>query len=72
MSDNSKPSNESENSEGELPAVMRELKARILLACRLFRCALLHGMVEYMLGYRCSVCRPVRKRTRAVKGEVQS
>ncbi|HUU15382.1 MAG TPA: hypothetical protein VM182_16955 [Terriglobia bacterium] len=44
---------------------------RLLLACRLFRCALLHGMVEHMLGYRCSVCRPVRKRQRAVKEEVQ-
>ena len=44
---------------------------RIILACRLFRCALLHGMVRRMLGYRCSVCDPIRKRTRAVKAEVQ-
>ena len=71
MSDNSKYSSGSENSGGGLPAVMLELKPRIVLACRLFRCAVLHGMVEHMLGYRCSVCRPVRKRTRAVKAEGQ-
>lgn len=35
---------------------------RLILAFQLFRCALLHGMVRHMLGYRCSVCRPVRKR----------
>ena len=62
MSDDSKPSSESANSGGELPGVMRELKPRILLACRLFRCALLHGMVERREGYRCSVCKPVRRR----------
>jgi len=50
---------------------MREMKPRLLLACRLFRCALAHGMVRHMLGYRCSVCSPVRKRRRAIKGEVQ-
>ena len=67
MSDNSKHSSESENSGGGLPGVTRELKSRIVLACRLFRCALLHGMVEHMLGYRCSVCRPVRKRRTQAK-----
>ena len=65
MNDNSTPSSESENSGVELPGVMREMKARILLACRLFRCALLHGMVEHMLGYRCTACKPVRKRSRS-------
>lgn len=69
MSDNSKHSSGSENSGSGLPGVMRELKPRMLLACRLFRCALLHGMTQYMLGYRCSVCRPTRKRQRAVPDE---
>ena len=71
MNDNFTHSSESENSGGGLSAVMRELKPRLLLACRLFRCALLHGMVEHMLGYQCSVCDPIRKRKRAVKAEVQ-
>ena len=71
MSDDSKHSSESGNSGDGLPAVMREMKPRLLLACRLFRCALAHGMVRHMLGYRCSVCSPVRKRRRAIKGEVQ-
>jgi len=44
---------------------------RLLLACRLFRCALLHGMVRHMLGYRCPVCDPIWPRKRAVKEEVQ-
>jgi len=44
---------------------------RLILAFQLFRCALLHGMVRRMLGYRCSVCDPIRKRQRAVKAEVQ-
>ena len=72
MNDNSKHSSGSENFGGGVPAVMLGLKARIVLACRLFRCALLHGMGPYMLGYRCSVCRPVRKRPRAVKEDTQS
>ena len=67
MNDNFTHSSESENSGGGLSAVMRELKPRLLLACRLFRCALLHGMIEHMLGYRCSVCRPVRKRRAQAK-----
>ena len=71
MNDNSKHSSESENSGGELPGVTRELKSRILLACRLFRCAVLHGMVRHMLGYRCPVCDPIWPRKRAVKEEVQ-
>ena len=71
MNDTCEHSSESENSGGGLPGVMRELKSRIVLAGRLFRCALLHGMVEHMLGYRCSVCRPVRKRKRIIKEEVQ-
>ena len=45
---------------------------KIKLALRLFRCALLHGMARHMLGYRCPVCDPIRKRKRAVKAEVRS
>ena len=44
---------------------------RLILAFQLFRCALLHGMIERRAGYRCLTCSPVRKRKRAVKAEVQ-
>ncbi|MFH1572738.1 MAG: hypothetical protein ABIG68_02080 [Acidobacteriota bacterium] len=40
---------------------------KIKLALRLFRCVLLHGMIERREGYRCPVCRPVRKRRTQAK-----